>query len=245
MRAQVASARRKRRCCGPCTAGRRHKSQGENARRDEIACWPCRPWLWPPCLRQPRRTRRWPSSSVRWTTSQVVLTVTIAASMAKIVEQALGGEYTVTVQPYQSPTVAMKAVVEGEIPDTADIGMTQFQERVGPVQGVQAHEAGARAHLVRLPMGVDDGDIGEGGRQVQVLEGFQRQAGILHPGRLPELAQLAAHLQDARLRLQARADRCTLEQGTIVGSAIYTTAGRRPRRERGAHGHQGDQPMSG
>src|SRR6266699_65920 len=72
--------------------------------------------------------------SLRWTTSQVgSYGYTIAASMAKIVEQALGGEYTVTVQPYQSPTVAMKAVMngEGEIAYTADIGMTQFQERVG------------------------------------------------------------------------------------------------------------------
>src|SRR5947207_2816552 len=44
-----------------------------------------------------------------------------------------GGKYTVTVQPYTSPTVAMKAVMngEGEIAYTADIGMTQFQERVG------------------------------------------------------------------------------------------------------------------
>jgi TRAP-type uncharacterized transport system substrate-binding protein len=48
-------------------------------------------------------------------------------------EQALGGEYTVTVQPYTSPTVAMKAVMNGEaeIAYTADIGMTEFQERVG------------------------------------------------------------------------------------------------------------------
>src|SRR5688572_32851086 len=72
--------------------------------------------------------------SLRWTTSQVgSYGYTIAASMAKIVEQALGGEYTVTVQPYTSPTVAMKAVMngEGEIAYTADIGMTQFAERSG------------------------------------------------------------------------------------------------------------------
>src|SRR5688572_28258996 len=72
--------------------------------------------------------------SLRWTTSQVgSYGYTIAAAMAKIAEQALGGEYTVTVQPYQSPTVAMNAVMdgEGEIAYTADIGMTQFAERSG------------------------------------------------------------------------------------------------------------------
>ena len=66
--------------------------------------------------------------SMRWTTSQVgSYGYTVAASMAKIVEQALGGEYTVTVQPYATPTVAMKAVMDGdgEIAYTADIGMTR------------------------------------------------------------------------------------------------------------------------
>jgi TRAP-type uncharacterized transport system substrate-binding protein len=73
--------------------------------------------------------------SLRWSTAQVgSYGYTIAASMAKVLEQALGGEYTVTVHPYQSPTVAMKAVMDGEaeIAYVADIGMTQFQERVGP-----------------------------------------------------------------------------------------------------------------
>src|SRR5512134_2257015 len=72
--------------------------------------------------------------SLRWTTTQPgSYGYTIAASMAKLAEQALGGEYTVTVHPYASPTAAMKAVMDGngEIAYTADIGMTQFHERVG------------------------------------------------------------------------------------------------------------------
>ena len=73
--------------------------------------------------------------SLRWTTAQVgSYGYTVAASMAKVLEQALGGEYTVTVAPYPSPTVAMKEVMkgEGEIAYTADIGMGQFAERSGP-----------------------------------------------------------------------------------------------------------------
>ena len=72
--------------------------------------------------------------SLRWTTSQVgTYGYAVAAAMAKVAEQALGGEYTVTVQPYANPTVAMKAVMngEGEIAYTADVGTTQFLERVG------------------------------------------------------------------------------------------------------------------
>jgi uncharacterized protein len=52
----------------------------------------------------------------------------VAAAMVKIAEEALGGEYTVTVNPYPATTAAMKAVMEGngEIGYTADIGMTEL-----------------------------------------------------------------------------------------------------------------------
>ena len=78
--------------------------------------------------------------SLRWATSQVgSYGYMVAASMTKIVEAALGGEYTVTVQPYASPTVSMKAVMDGngEISYTADIGMGEFHQRVGGFNGYQ------------------------------------------------------------------------------------------------------------
>ena len=176
--------------------------------------------------------------------------------MAKIVEQALGGEYTVTVQPYASPTVAMKAVMngDGEIAYTADIGMTQFSERVGGFKDYKPHEAGARAHLVRLSDGIDDGDRGQGCRQVQVLEGLQRQAGVLHPGRLHELAELAAHLQGARLRLQARPDRPEVECRRVGGRHDRRLGRPTPppavarvllEGDRNPHGRQGRQSVPG
>src|SRR5262245_32915493 len=43
-----------------------------------------------------------------------------------------------------------------------------------PLQELQAHQGGARSHLVGLPDGVDEGCAGKGSSQVQVLEGFQR-----------------------------------------------------------------------
>ena len=51
--------------------------------------------------------------------------------MTKMVEDALGGEYIVTVQPYPQTTAATKAAMEdgAEIGYTADIGMTQLYER--------------------------------------------------------------------------------------------------------------------
>ena len=81
--------------------------------------------------------------------------------MTKIVEEALGGEYTVTVQPYPSTTGAMKAVMDGdgEIGYTADIGMTELYAGDGGFKDYKPTKAEAGAHLVRLPDGVVHGDV--------------------------------------------------------------------------------------
>jgi TRAP-type uncharacterized transport system substrate-binding protein len=67
--------------------------------------------------------------SIRWSTSSVdSYGYRVAASMTKILEEALGKEYTVTVNPYPSTTGAMKAAMDGdgEIGYTADVGKTQL-----------------------------------------------------------------------------------------------------------------------
>ncbi|MCL4802046.1 MAG: hypothetical protein KJ025_20815, partial [Burkholderiales bacterium] len=67
--------------------------------------------------------------SIRWATSNVdSYGYKVASSMTRILEEALGGEYTVTVNPYPSTTGAMKAAMDGngEIGYTADVGMTQL-----------------------------------------------------------------------------------------------------------------------
>src|SRR5690606_11940656 len=72
--------------------------------------------------------------SIRWSTSSVdSYGYKVAALMTKVVEEALGGEYTVTVNPYPSTTGAMKAAMDGdgEIGYTADVGMTQLYEGSG------------------------------------------------------------------------------------------------------------------
>ena len=195
--------------------------------------------------------------SLRWTTSQVgSYGYTIAASMAKIARAGAG-------RRIHRHRAALPVADRGHEGRDGWRRRDRLHRRHRhdpvpgarrPLQGLQAHQARARAHLVRLSDGVDDGDIGERGRQVQVLEGLQRQARVLHAGRLPELAQLAAHLQDARLRLQARADRqqgerrCPgaghdrglrdLHHGRPLAAALLEG-------DRGAHGHQGHQPVSG
>jgi hypothetical protein len=51
--------------------------------------------------------------SIRWATASVdTYGYKVAASVTKIIEEGLGGEYTVTVNPYPSTTAAMKATME-------------------------------------------------------------------------------------------------------------------------------------
>ena len=79
--------------------------------------------------------------SIRWATASVdTYGYKVAASVTKIIEEALGGEYTVTVNPYPSTTAAMKATMEGdgEIGYTADIGMTEFATGDGAFRNYRA-----------------------------------------------------------------------------------------------------------
>ena len=172
--------------------------------------------------------------SLRWTTSQVgSYGYTIAASMAKVLEQALGGEYTVTVQPYQSPTVAMKAVMdgEGEIAYTADIGMTQFQERVGPFKEYKP----AKPELVHTwyayPMesmmatSAKEGDKFKCWKDFSGKPVYFTQAGFQNWLNWQRIFK-ALNYDFKHVQIDNKANGDALEQGTIVGSAIYTTAGR-------------------
>ena len=70
--------------------------------------------------------------SIRWATSSTgSYGYKVAAQMVKVLEDALGGEYTVTVNPYPSTTAAMKATMDGEaeIGYTADVGMDAMSTR--------------------------------------------------------------------------------------------------------------------
>ncbi len=172
--------------------------------------------------------------SIRWSTAQVgSYGYTIAASMAKVLEQALGGEYTVTVQPYQSPTVSMKATMDGdaEIAYIADIGMTQFQERVGPFKDYKPTKPELvhtwYAYPMESMMATSAKDAGKfkcwrdfSGQKVYFTQaGFQNW---LNWQRI--FKTLGYDFKHVQIDNKANGD--ALEQGTIVGSAIYTTAGR-------------------
>ena len=184
------------------------------------------------CVPEPADAQQ--RKSLRWTTSQVgSYGYTIAASMAKIVEQALGGEYTVTVQPYTSPTVAMKAVMqgEGEIAYTADIGMTQFRERVGGFKDFQPTKPELVHTWYAYPMeslmatSAKQADKFKCWKDFSGKPVFYTQAGFQNWLNWQRIYKILGYdFKHVQIDLKSNAD--ALEAGTIVGSATYTTAGR-------------------
>jgi uncharacterized protein len=172
--------------------------------------------------------------SLRWSTSQVgSYGYTIAASMAKVLEQALGGEYTVTVQPYQSPTVAMKAVMDGEaeIAYVADIGMTQFQERVGPFKDYKPSKPELVHTWYAYPMesmmatSAKEADKFKCWKDFSGKPVYFTQAGFQNWLNWQRIFKALGY-DFKHVQIDNKASGDALEQGTIVGSAIYTTAGR-------------------
>jgi len=184
-------------------------------------------WALPPAEAQERK-------SLRWSTAQVgTYGYTIAASMAKVLEQALGGEYTVTVQPYQSPTVSMKAVMngEGEIAYTADIGMTQFAERVGPFKDFTPTKPELVHTWYAYPMESLMATSAKNADKFKCWSDFSgkpvffTQAGFQNWLNWQRIFKaLGYDFKHVQIDLKSNAD--ALEAGTIVGSPTYTTAGK-------------------
>jgi TRAP transporter TAXI family solute receptor len=172
--------------------------------------------------------------SLRWTTSQVgSYGYTVAASMAKVLEKALGGEYTVTVQPYASPTVAMKAVMngEGEIAYTADIGMGQFAERVGPFKDFKPTAPELVHTWYAYPMETMMATTVKGAEKFKCWKDFSgqpvyfTQAGFQNWLNAQRIFKTLGY-DFKHVQIDAKANADALERGTIMGSVVYTTAGR-------------------
>ncbi|TAK49520.1 MAG: TAXI family TRAP transporter solute-binding subunit [Betaproteobacteria bacterium] len=180
-----------------------------------------------PAAAQERKSLRWATSAVGSYGYQ------IAASMTKIVEEALGGEYTVTVQPYTSPTVAMKAVMDGngEIAYTADIGMTQFSQRIGGFKDYKAKMPELAHSWYSYPMesmmavAAKDADKYKCWKDFSGKPVFYTNAGFMNWLNWQRIYKaLGYEFKHVQIDLKSNAD--ALQSGAIAASATYTTAGR-------------------
>ncbi len=172
--------------------------------------------------------------SIRWaTTSTGTYGYKVAAQMIKVLEDALGGEYTVTVNPYQSPTVSMKALMDGnaEISYTADVGIEQFLTGQGafknyiPKKPTIVHtwyayplEGFIAVHAPKASQFKSWGDFS--GKPV-----FFVTAGFMHWLNFKRIFKVLGY-QFNHVEIATAAIADALQAGTIVGAVCYTTSGR-------------------
>ncbi len=172
--------------------------------------------------------------SIRWATSSVdSYGYKVAAAMVKIAEDALGGQYTVTVNPYPSTTGAMKAAMDGtgEIAYTADVGMTQVYTGDGgfknytPAKGKLVHTW--YSYPMESFMATSAKEAGKykcwgdfSGKPV-----FFTTAGFMNWLNFQRIYKALGY-QFKHVQIDAKSNSDALQAGTIAGSVAYTTAGR-------------------
>lgn len=171
--------------------------------------------------------------SIRWATSSTgSYGYKVAAQMVQVLEKALGGEYTVTVNPYPSTTAAMKATMDGnaEIGYAADVGLTPLYAGEGafkdykPAKALMVHtwyaypmESFMAVHASKADQYKSLGDFS--GKPV-----FFTPAGFMNWLNFQRIFKaLGYEFKHVQIGETAQAD--SLQSGTIVGAVAYTTAG--------------------
>ena len=173
-------------------------------------------------------------NSIRWATSSVdSYGYKVAAAMVKIAEEALGGKYTITVNPYPSTTGAMKAAMDGtaEIGYTADVGMTQVYAGEGgfknytPAKGKLVHSW--YSYPMESFMATSAKDAGKykcwsdfSGKPV-----FYTTAGFMNWLNFQRIYKTLGY-QFKHVQIDPKTQSDALQAGTLAGSVAYTTAGR-------------------
>ncbi len=172
--------------------------------------------------------------SIRWATSSVdSYGYKVAAAMVKIAEEALGGQYTITVNPYPSTTGAMKATMDGngEIGYTADVGMTQLYAGEGgfknytPAKSKLVHAW--YAYPMESFMATSAKEAGKykcwgdfSGKPV-----FYTPAGFMNWLNFQRIYKALGY-QFKHVQIDPKTQSDALQSGAIAGSVAYTTAGR-------------------
>jgi uncharacterized protein len=172
--------------------------------------------------------------SIRWATSSTgSYGYKVAASMVKILEEALGGEYTVTVNPYPSTTGAMKATMDGnaEIGYTADVGITPLYAGEGafkdykPAKGLMVHTWYAYPMESFMAVHASKADQYKSLKDFSGKPVFFTPAGYMNWLNFRRIFKaLGYEFNHVQIGEAAQAD--SLQSGTIVGAVAYTTAGR-------------------
>ena len=172
--------------------------------------------------------------SLRWATSSVdSYGYKVAAAMTKMVEEALGGQYTVTVQPYPQTTSATKAAMEdaAEIGYTADIGMTQLYQGVGgfkdynPPKGKLVHTWYAYPMESFLVAPAKEAAKFKCWKDFSGKPVFFTTAGFMNWLNFQRIYKTLGY-DFKHVQIDAKTNSDAMQAGTIAGSVAYTVSGR-------------------
>ena len=172
--------------------------------------------------------------SIRWATSSTgSYGYKVAAQMTKVLEDALGGEYTVTVNPYPSTTAAMKATMDGnaEIGYTADVGMTDVYDGIGAFKDFKPAKSNLVHTWYAYPMESFMAVYAPKADQFKSWGDFSGKPVFFTPAGFMNwlnfqriFKALGYQFKHVQIAEAAQAD--ALQAGSIVGAVCYTTAGR-------------------
>ncbi len=172
--------------------------------------------------------------SIRWATASVdSYGYKVAASITKLLEEALGGQYTVTVNPYPSTTGAGKATMDGEaeVGYTADIGMREVYDSTSGFRNYTPAKAKLvhtwYAYPMESFMAVAAKDAGKykcwgdfSGKPV-----FFTTAGFMNWLNFQRIYKTLGY-DFKHVQIDAKSNSDALQAGTIAGSVAYTVSGR-------------------
>lgn len=170
---------------------------------------------------------------LRWATSNTgSYGYKVAASVTNIVENALGGQYVATVNPYPSTTGAMKAAMEGtaEMGYTADVGMSQLHAGEGGFKNYKATKGQLVHTWYSYPMETFMAVPAAKADQFKCWKDFSGKpvffttAGFMNWLNMQRVFKaLGYEFRHVQIDPATQAD--AMQSGTIVGAAAYTTAG--------------------
>jgi hypothetical protein len=172
--------------------------------------------------------------SIRWATASTgSYGYRVAAQMAKVLEDALGGEYTVTINPYPSTTAAMKATMDGngEIGYTADVGMEELYEGEGAFKDYKPGKSRMVHTWYAYPMESFMAVYAPKAGQFKSWGDFSGKPVFFTPAGFMNWLNFkriykALGYQFKHVQISEAAQGDALQAGTIVGAVCYTTSGR-------------------
>jgi TRAP-type uncharacterized transport system substrate-binding protein len=153
--------------------------------------------------------------------------------MVRVLEEALGGEYTVTVNPYPSTTAAMKATMNGEaeIGYTADVGLEEVYENEGAFKDFKPTKSRMVHTWYAYPMESFMAVYAPNAGKYKSLSDFSGKPVFFTPAGFMNWLNFkrifkALGYQFKHVQIGEAAQGDALQAGTIVGAVAYTTAGR-------------------